>query len=85
MAATGLHLPAEVQTEIKSIKSRMSSLSIDFNKNLNEENTILELTKEELGTMYICFVSFYKEVHDNNKYCYSTKLYLIKLMTYSQH
>ncbi|XP_072173264.1 thimet oligopeptidase-like [Diadema setosum] len=45
----GLHLPKDVQDKVKALKKRASDISIDFNKNVNDENTILEFTEAELG------------------------------------
>lgn len=45
----GLHLPKDVQDQVKALKKRASDIGIDFNKNVNDENTILEFAEAELG------------------------------------
>ncbi|XP_072514861.1 neurolysin, mitochondrial [Salminus brasiliensis] len=53
----GLHLSAQVQEEIKELSKRISDLSIDFNQNINEENTVLIFSPEELDGLAESYIN----------------------------
>ncbi|XP_047472872.1 thimet oligopeptidase-like [Penaeus chinensis] len=66
----GLHLSSEIQDQVKSIKKRMSELSIKFQRNLNEDNTKLFFTREELAGMPDDFINELAQVNQRTGLIY---------------
>lgn len=61
---SGLHLTKDVQEEIKSLSKKISELSIEFNKNLNEDTTFLVFTERELGGLAETYISGLEKTAD---------------------
>jgi len=64
----GLDLSSDVQNKIKNIKRKMSELSIDYSKNLNEEKTTLEFSREEMGGVTEDFLAGLSKNEENGKF-----------------
>ncbi|XP_054707162.1 thimet oligopeptidase-like [Uloborus diversus] len=64
----GLHLPEETQKQVKDLKTRLTELGIQFQKNLNEETTVLEFTEEELDGLTQDFLSGLQKNEKSGKF-----------------
>jgi len=68
-----LHLPQDKQDAVKAIKKESSEKSIEFSKNCNEENTILEFTEEQLAGIPEDFKKTLEKTEDGSKMKLSLK------------
>ncbi|KAJ3006067.1 UNVERIFIED_CONTAM: hypothetical protein HDU68_004291, partial [Siphonaria sp. JEL0065] len=69
----GLDLSQEAQTRITEIKKEISELGIQFQKNLGEEASKLEFTKEELDGMPADFLEKLTKTKNGDKYIVGLK------------
>lgn len=53
---TGLQLDKESQETLHKLLVKITALSTDFTINVNEENTVLHFTKEELGKYLLVLI-----------------------------
>ncbi|XP_058473682.1 neurolysin, mitochondrial isoform X1 [Solea solea] len=63
----GLHLSKDIQEEVKRISKLISELSIEFNSNLNEDNTFLVFHHHELGGLADTYLNGLERT-DNGQY-----------------
>jgi thimet oligopeptidase len=62
----GLHLSQEIRDKVKVIKKRISELSLQFSRNLGEENSVLLFSEEELSGMPYSFLEGLVKVKPQN-------------------
>ncbi|XP_046870342.1 neurolysin, mitochondrial isoform X1 [Hypomesus transpacificus] len=60
----GLHLSKDIQEEVERISKLISELSIDFNQNLNEDNTYLVFSERELSGLADSFLNSLEKTVD---------------------
>jgi thimet oligopeptidase len=60
----GLHLSDDVRAEVKTQKTRLTELCTSFSQNLNEDNTCVFVTADELEGMSDDFISSLKKEDD---------------------
>ncbi|EAZ63424.2 saccharolysin (oligopeptidase) [Scheffersomyces stipitis CBS 6054] len=61
----GLALPEEQREEIKRLKKELSTLSVKFSKNMNEEKDFILFTTEELAGVPLDVVDQYEKVEED--------------------
>jgi thimet oligopeptidase len=62
----GLELPDDKLEQVKALKKELSNLSLEFDKNIAEDNTTIEATKEELAGLSEDFIASLKQTQNGN-------------------
>jgi saccharolysin len=57
-------LDQEKREEVKLLRTKISNLGAVFSSNLNEENTVLEFTRDELEGVPLDLVNSFEKVYE---------------------